>query len=50
MMWLREKVSFVDAYKLWSEFTTDGDELKKCLSSEIDHAPIAKTFMIKIIL
>jgi len=37
----REQVSLVDAYKLWSEFTTDSDELKKCLSNEINHPTAA---------
>ena len=37
----REQVSLVDAYRLWSEFTTDGDELKKCLSNGINHPTAA---------
>ena len=37
----KEQVSLVDAYKLWSEFTTDSDELKKYLSNGINHPTAA---------
>jgi lysophospholipase L1-like esterase len=37
----KEKASLVDAYKLWSELTTDKDELKQCLSNEVNHPTAA---------
>lgn len=37
----KEQVSLVDTYKLWTEFTTDKDELKQCLSNEVNHPTAA---------